>query len=266
MRRRLASLAHPPGALSSDIRPANLRPANVRPAKGEPAPFPPDLPPPEKAPVTVVECERAETAEPPSATPDDDTPSAFAISAVPRRILAFAAVAVLLVAAVVAWLSWPRPEAVAEPTEVLTSGPAPAAALLVVSVAGKVRRPGLVEVPPGSRVADAIAAAGGVADPADLGLLNLARKVVDGELIVVGTTGTGTGTGTSTGSQAAGPINLNAATITDLDTLPGVGPVLAQRIVDYRDANGGFASVDELRQVDGIGTARFDDLKDQVTV
>jgi len=260
MRRRLASLAHPPGALPAANRPAAAVPPTTRKAAGsrDDAPYPPDLPPPEKAPVTVVECERAETSDPPAA----DTPSPFTIPAVPRRILAFAAVAVLLVATVVAWFSWPRPEAVAEPTEVVTGGPTPAATLLVVSVAGKVRRPGLVEVPVGSRVADAIAAAGGVADPADLGLLNLARKVVDGELIVVGATGTGSGTG----SQAAGPINLNAATVTDLDTLPGVGPVLAQRIVDYRDANGGFASVDELRQVDGIGAARFADLKDQVTV
>lgn len=234
MRRRLAALAHPKAA----------------------APYPDDLPAPEKAPVTVVEC------EPPKAdAPDPGSPSPFAIPTVPRRVLAIAAAAVLLIAGVVAWLSWPRPEAITEPTEVITGGPAPAMTLLVVSVAGNVRHPGLVEVPPGSRVADAIEAAGGVTDPADLGLLNLARKVVDGELIVVGATGT-----TSAGAQGAGPINLNAATVTDLDTLPGVGPVLAQRIVDYRDANGGFASVEELRQVDGIGAARFEDLKDRVTV
>ncbi|MEV0650892.1 ComEA family DNA-binding protein [Phytomonospora sp. NPDC050363] len=197
------------------------------------------------------------------------------VGALPRRVLAVVAAGVVVVAGVVAWLSWPRPEAVTPVgggVEQVATASAPVV-MLVVSVAGEVRRPGLVEVPPGSRVADAIAAAGGVRDPADVGLLNLARKVVDGELIVVGSTATGPGRpgGGAPGAPAVpganpAPVNLNAATVAELDTLPGVGPVLAQRIVDYRDANGGFTTVDQLRQVDGIGSARFADLKDRVTV
>lgn len=246
MRLRLARLAHPPGTAN---------PATDH----EPAAYPPGLPPPAEAPVTVVECE---TDERPEAPEPADSP--FTIAAVPRRVLALAAVAVLVLAGLVAWWSWPRPEPVAVPVEAAVSEAGPAA-MLVVSVAGKVRRPGLVEVPPGSRVADALAAAGGVADPADLGMLNLARKVVDGELIIVGPATAGTGTG-GPGAGHTAPVNLNAATVAELDGLPGVGPVLAQRIVDHRDAEGPFASIEELRQVDGIGAARFADLKDRVTV
>lgn len=140
---------------------------------------------------------------------------------------------------------------------------------VVVAVGGKVRKPGLVRLAPGARVADALTAAGGAEPGVDVSALNLARKVTDGELIMVGVTpppGATTlpapaGTGT-----AGGLINLNTATLADLDTLPGVGPVLAQRILDARDAQGGFRAVTDLRKVDGIGDARYEQLKDLVTV
>jgi competence protein ComEA len=106
----------------------------------------------------------------------------------------------------------------------------------------------------------------------DISFLNLARKVSDGELIVVGVTPPpgvaqgGSGEAGGGGAPGGGPVNLNTAGIDQLQTLPGVGPVLAQRILDYRTAHGGFRSVADLRQVSGIGDARFAQLKDLVTV
>jgi competence protein ComEA len=143
---------------------------------------------------------------------------------------------------------------------------------LVVAVGGKVRKPGLVRLPPGARVADALDAAGGPQPGVDVAMLNLARKVVDGELIMVGVTpspGAATPAGpaaTGAAGAAGGLVNLNTATLADLDTLPGVGPVLAQRILDAREAQGGFKAVSDLRKVDGIGDARYEQLKDLVTV
>jgi competence protein ComEA len=143
---------------------------------------------------------------------------------------------------------------------------------VVVAVGGKVRKPGLVRLPPGARVADALAAAGGANPGVDVALLNLARKVVDGELIMVGVTPpSGVTTAPAApaaggASAAGGPVNLNTATLADLDTLPGVGPVLAQRILDARESQGGFHAVSDLRKVDGIGDARYEQLKDLVTV
>ncbi|MFI9624672.1 helix-hairpin-helix domain-containing protein [Streptomyces sp. NPDC052042] len=151
-------------------------------------------------------------------------------------------------------------------------GPVPAAgeaAHVVVDVSGKVREPGIQKLPSGSRVADALRAAGGVRSGVDLTGLNRARVLVDGEQIVVGAPpdapaigggppvdGTGGGSG-----PATGPVSLNSATLDQLDALPGVGPVLAQRIIDYRTQHGGFRSVDELREVNGIGDRRFADLR-----
>ncbi|MFJ2584332.1 MULTISPECIES: ComEA family DNA-binding protein [unclassified Streptomyces] len=138
-------------------------------------------------------------------------------------------------------------------------------------MSGKVRRPGIRQLPSGSRVADALRAAGGVRAGADLTGLNRARVLMDGEQIVVGApSGTSTeggaggvalGSSGGGGSAAAGPVSLNTATVEQLDTLPGVGPVLAQHIVDYRAQHGGFRSIDELREVNGIGDRRFADLQ-----
>jgi competence protein ComEA len=132
---------------------------------------------------------------------------------------------------------------------------------VVVAVSGKVRRPGLVRLPAGSRVADAIEAAGGALAGTDMSQINLAKKVSDGELIAVGVAA-----GPGASGAAGGPVNLNTATLEQLQTLPGVGPVLAQRILDYRDQHGGFATVADLQKVSGIGASKYNDLKNRVTV
>lgn len=202
----------------------------------------------------------------------------------PRALAALAVV--LVVAAVFAaqhfWAGRPQtvraPElvqqgaAVREPGPHPSPGPPPSDAgpggRIVVDVSGKVRRPGVLRLPTGSRVADALRAAGGVRAGTDLTGLNRARVLMDGEQVVVGVlvppgppmTGAGTG-GPGAGGQTAGPVSLNSATVEQLDTLPGVGPVLAQHIVDYRTQHGGFRSVDELREVNGIGDRRFADLQ-----
>jgi competence protein ComEA len=154
-----------------------------------------------------------------------------------------------------------------------------AGTVLVVDVSGKVRSPGLQRLPAGSRVADALRAAGGVRPGTNTDALNRARLLVDGEQILVGAPASVTGPGTSgtgpvgagggTGGSAAGaapstPVPLNTATVDQLDGLPGVGPVLAQHIIDYRTQHGGFRSVDELREVNGIGDRRFADLRNLV--
>ncbi|MFE1955096.1 helix-hairpin-helix domain-containing protein [Streptomyces sp. NPDC059524] len=138
---------------------------------------------------------------------------------------------------------------------------------IVVDVSGKVRHPGLRRLPAGSRVADALRAAGGVRPGTDTAGLNQARLLIDGEQILVGAPATGAPPGpptTGTGGQPAAPLGLNTATVEQLETLPGVGPVLAQHIVDYRTEHGGFRSVDELREVNGIGDRRFEDLQNLV--
>jgi competence protein ComEA len=138
---------------------------------------------------------------------------------------------------------------------------------LVVAVGGGVRRPGLVRLPAGARVADAVQAAGGIAPGTDTAGLNLARKVTDGELVTVGPVpGASPAAGAPGAAGTGGLVDLNRATAAELDTLPGVGPVLAQRILDHRQQSGGFRSVDQLRDVDGIGDARFAELRDRVTV
>ncbi|WP_031111634.1 ComEA family DNA-binding protein [Streptomyces sp. NRRL S-146] len=145
---------------------------------------------------------------------------------------------------------------------------------IVVDVGGKVREPGIHRLPAGSRVADALHAAGGVKPGTDTDGLNRARFLVDGEQVIVGgpapAPAPGAGGGSAPGGPAGGvaapaaPIPLNTATADQLDTLPGVGPVLAQHIIDYRTQHGGFRSVDELREVNGIGDRRFADLRDLV--
>ncbi|WP_329227789.1 ComEA family DNA-binding protein [Streptomyces canus] len=146
----------------------------------------------------------------------------------------------------------------------------PAGAEIVVDVSGKVREPGIQRLPAGSRVADALKAAGGVRPGTNTDTLNRARFLVDGEQVIVGgpaapAPAPGTG-GSAPGGPAgpAAPVSLNTATVDQLDTLPGVGPVLAQHIVDYRTQHGGFRSVDELREVNGIGDRRFADLRNLV--
>ncbi|WKX70279.1 ComEA family DNA-binding protein [Streptomyces sp. XD-27] len=225
----------------------------------------------------------------------------------PRALAALAVV--LLVAAGFAvyhfWVGRPQtvrapapepPRAATQPSAdgAVTAGAAPTAGApphpsasggraVVVDVTGRVRDPGVLRLPLGARVADALKAAGGVRPGTDVSGLNRARVLVDGEQLVVGAppgpgpggggpgasaagTGGGPPGGSATGSPGgaaapAGPVSLNSATAEQLDTLPGVGPVLVQHILDYRAQHGGFRSVDELRQVTGIGPRRFADLR-----
>lgn len=136
---------------------------------------------------------------------------------------------------------------------------------LYVHVAGAVRRPGLMRVPADARVATALERAGGPTRAADLTLVNLAARVQDGQQIVVPAHGPG-GPGTASGSGPAGgvdaPIHLSTATVEQLDEIDGIGPTLAERIIEYRDEHGGFRGLDELAQVDGIGEARLAALRE----
>ncbi|GHD98790.1 DNA-binding protein [Streptomyces alanosinicus] len=152
------------------------------------------------------------------------------------------------------------------------ASPAPGGRI-VVDVSGKVRKPGVLQLPAGSRVADALRAAGGVRPGVRIEGLNRARFLVDGEQVVVGApAGAVAPSGPAAGPAArasgaagpAAPVSLNTATADQLDTLPGVGPVLAQHIIDYRTQHGGFRSVDELHEVNGIGDRRFGDLRNLV--
>ena len=140
---------------------------------------------------------------------------------------------------------------------------------VAVHVAGHVRHPGLVRLPAGSRVQDAIRAAGGATSGADLDAVNLARKLADGEQVLIPGPGDPppplpADAGAAPGTPTA-PLDLNTATVEQLDTLPGVGEVTAGRIVAYRAAHP-FTTVDELLEVPGIGQRRFEQLKDLVTV
>jgi competence protein ComEA len=158
---------------------------------------------------------------------------------------------------------------------------------VIVSVVGLVHKPGLVTLSSGARIADALNAAGGALDGADLIGLNMARRVADGEQIIVGIAappGEPTTMGSSVASEqttsapagspkapgnapaSSGSVDLNTATVEQLDDLPGVGPVTAAAIIAWRDANGSFTSVDQLADVDGIGPARLEKLRAQVHV
>ncbi|MEW5631821.1 ComEA family DNA-binding protein [Streptomyces hydrogenans] len=157
----------------------------------------------------------------------------------------------------------------ASPASAAASGAGPregASPEVVVDVGGKVRRPGVLTLPAGSRVADALRAAGGVRAGADLTGLNRARVLFDGEQVLVGVPGAPAGGGPAPGpgggaGGSGAPVSLNTATAEEFDGLPGVGPVLARRIVDHRTEHGGFRAVEELREVDGIGERRFADLQ-----
>jgi competence protein ComEA len=203
-------------------------------------------------------------------------------------------VVILLLAGVGLWYSRSLPRPIDVATTAVTSAPfassppapVPGAALtptsatpsvsstiavLIVDVTGAVRKPGVFDFQPGDRVIDAVRRAGGALEKADLTLLNLAAPLTDGQQILVpkkGATVSGVppvGTGTAPGTTGA-LININTADEATLETLNGVGPVLAASIVQYRTEHGPFASVDQLDEVSGIGPATLEDLRSQVTV
>ncbi|MFJ6674392.1 helix-hairpin-helix domain-containing protein [Actinosynnema sp. NPDC091369] len=175
-----------------------------------------------------------------------------------RLLLAGVMAGVALAVALALWWQRPVPETppalpVAEAAAVTSTEEQ-----LIVDVVGLVPTPGLVTVPNGSRVADALRAAGGANPGADLTTLNLARKVIDGEQLAVGIPIPQATDATTE------PLNLNTATKEQLDTLPGVGPVTAQRIIDRRQKRGPFTSLDQLGEIDGIGDAKLAKLRDLV--
>jgi competence protein ComEA len=141
---------------------------------------------------------------------------------------------------------------------------------LVVHVVGAVRRPGLYRLVHGARIADAVRRAGGATRRADLSLVNLAAQVSDGSQVVVPRrevveSGAASESGESgVGGAPGGPVHLNTATLDELDALPGVGPVTAQKILDYREQHGAFSSVDDLDAIPGIGPARLEQLRELV--
>lgn len=154
------------------------------------------------------------------------------------------------------------------PTAVPTPTPAP----LVVYVSGAVVQPDVYALPPGSLVKQAIAAAGGFLPDADRARVNLAQSLQDGQQIHVPRVGEASipllssGGGASTGTSPKGLVNINTASQTELESLPGIGPALAQRIIDYRQANGPFERIEDIKRVRGIGDATFEGLREYITV
>lgn len=135
-----------------------------------------------------------------------------------------------------------------------------------VHVVGAVVRPGLYDLKQGDRSAEAIDAAGGPTPAADLSRVNLAAKVADGQQLVVPAAGDGTAGPAGSPADGGGPVNLNSASVDELTSLDGIGPKTAQKIIDYREEHGGFANVEELLDVPGIGPAKFDQIKGEVIV
>ena len=158
------------------------------------------------------------------------------------------------------------------PTATATITPVPTPAPVRVYVTGAVQHPDVYVLPPGSIVKDALLAAGGATAEADLNRVNLAVQVQDQQQVYVprhGETASPiplSATPLPAASPAGGKVNINTASVGELDALPGVGPAIAQRIVDYRIANGPFHSTEDLMQVKGIGSVTFAELKDRVTV
>lgn len=214
-----------------------------------------------------------------------------------RQLIAYVALAVVVVAVGVRYLVLDQPAAEAGGERLVLApasspsgaAPGPAAVSVVspspipdvlVHVCGAVRRPGVVQLPQGARVADALDRAGGATAKGDLAGVNLAARVADGQQIVVPERGSGTAAAsaaaaggstsaaavTSSGAPPGAPVNINTASATELEALPGVGPATAQRIVEYRTAQGGFKSIEELKNVPGIGDAKFAAMKDAVGI
>jgi competence protein ComEA len=199
-----------------------------------------------------------------------------------RELIGLVALAALIVVGAAFWYIRSLPTPVRVEAGLGEPGPPPSAATsvmypspspspLVVDVAGWVRHPGVYDFHQGDRVIDAIRRAGGVRKGADLTSINLAALLTDAEQIVVVRGGPGSVSGGSGGSGATGsggqaPVNLNTATLDQLETLPGIGEVLGQRILDYRQQHGVFRSVDDLLNVSGIGDKRLAELRPLITI
>jgi competence protein ComEA len=198
-----------------------------------------------------------------------------------RELAGLLVVAVLIVGGAALWYVRSLPSSVSiqapsdrmDPSGLTGSMASPTPATIVVDVAGWVRRPGVYEFRQGDRVIDAVRMAGGAKPGADLTSINLAALLTDGQQIVVfkrGKTGAGTGVAGGSGPSGSGGaetlVNLNTATLDQLESLPGIGPALGQRILDYRQVHGPFRSVDDLLNVSGIGEKRLADLRPRVTV
>lgn len=233
----------------------------------------------------LVRAVAAEDAPPPPQPPPPQPPEGVD-SLTPRRwtppsARALLAALVAIVAVAVFWWWQGRPQEATAAPRAIADGPAlagsaadasagragdgPTAGRVVVHVIGQVRRPGLVRLPAGSRVDDAVRAAGGVRPGGRLGAVNLARPLVDGEQIVVGPGARQSPDGTgATDSPSA--IDLNTASAAQLEALPGIGPVLAERIVQWRAAHGRFADVAELKEVAGIGDAVYTQIAPRLRV
>jgi competence protein ComEA len=180
-----------------------------------------------------------------------------------RRALLLAALAGIGFALFLLFAS--RGEAVeAPPLKVIENS---AKKTLFIHVAGEVKRPGVYPVVQGSRVVDAIKAAGGAKVGIDLSQVNLARILVDGEQIYLSKESTGRTLSSKTKSKAySGIVHVNRATVTDFDSLDGIGPVIAKRIVKYRETNGPFVDIADLQKVDGIGAKTFEKIKERLSL
>lgn len=219
-----------------------------------------------------VRTQRALSAAARSRAAEQRRPAPRARWAVRPRLAVAAAGALVLVGAVALWRTWPVSDppvvvstaaAAQDGSTVAEVGPSAGSgpAQVVVHVVGQVNRPGVVSLPAGARVMDAVDAAGGATPAADLAGLNLARVLADGEQVVV--------PGPGDVAEGVGPapgVDLNRADAAALDALPGIGPVLAERIVSWRSAHGRFSTVDELAEVAGIGPALMAGLRDLVRV
>ena len=189
---------------------------------------------------------------------------------IPPRQLAAWAIAAVAVTLLAVWLlarGGPAVAPAAAPAIKVSGGGGGDAAPVVVHVAGEVRAAGVYRLRAGTRVSDAVERAGGATRRADLSQVNLAAKVEDGRQILVPRRVKASAAADPAAATAPGqPVNLNTATLEQLDALSGVGPVTAQKIIDYRDEHGGFGSVDELGEVAGIGDVRLASLREQVRV
>ena len=189
---------------------------------------------------------------------------------IPPRQLAVWAIAAVAVTLLAVWLlarGGPAVAPAAAPAIKVSGEGGGDAAPVVVHVAGEVRAAGVYRLRAGTRVSDAVERAGGATRRADLSQVNLAAKVEDGRQILVPRRVKASAAAGPAAATAPGqPVNLNTATLEQLDALSGVGPVTAQKIIDYREEHGGFGSVDELGEVAGIGDVRLASLREQVRV